>query len=417
MKKNNIFTLWILSILITIAVVYENPEKIDNLKNFFKKDVVKKPDHYLSKPKIIEANSFLIEFEKVFTFKDSFKTSFVVYSELKDNFNIKNLSIYFQDKKFYEKNKTKNEFMIENYTDDYNGGLKAVFFHKNVKFIFLTMIKNDCYYVSIVNTLNNKEIFKSKCLKGTFNFNGVGSSHIHYNNKILLSIGAPGWEGMEIANLAQNSKSFFGKIIEINKDDLDKIISNEIDEIVPKIFSSGHRNPQGLTILNDKIFSTEHGPRGGDELNEIIKGKNYGWPIASYGIKYKSDPSDSLYLKSHENNNFEEPLFAFVPSVGLSSLNNCPSKLKKYYKKQCLMALSLYGNNLRKGKSIIIFLLNNKMTKINFVEKIYLGEEYPLRHFVTNEKNEIYEDINGNIYISVDGNGIYRFKFKNFDNN
>ena len=88
----------------------------------------------------------------------------------------------------------------------------------------------------------------------------------------------------------------------------------------------------------------------------------------------------------------------------------------KYYKKPCLIALSLHGNNLRNGKSIIIFLLNNKMTKVNSIEKIYLGEEYPLRHFVTNEKNEMYEDINGDIYISIDGKGIYKFRFKNFDN-
>jgi hypothetical protein len=418
MEKTRIFTLWIISILITIVVIYENPEMVDNLKSYFKKDKDKdKIDSYpITKSKIIEANSFFIEFEEVFDFKNSFKTSFIVYSGLKDNFDSKKLSIYFQDKKYYEKNESGKEFIIENYTDDYNGGVKTVFFHKNIKFVYVTMLKNNCYYVSIVNTSNNKEIFKSKCLQGIFNFNGVGSSHINYYNNILLSIGAPGWEGMDIANLAQDPESFFGKIIEINKDDLDKIISDEIAEINPKIFSFGHRNPQGLTILNDRIFSTEHGPRGGDELNEIKKDKNYGWPKVSYGVKYKSDPSNSFYLKSHENNNFEEPLFAFVPSVGLSSLNNCPSKLMKYYKKPCLIALSLYGNNLRNGKSIIIYLLNNKMTKINSIEKIYLGEEYPLRHFVTNEKNEMYEDINGDIYISIDGKGIYKFRFKNFDN-
>ena len=73
------------------------------------------------------------------------------------------------------------------------------------------MLENECYYVSITNTYDNREIFKSKCLKeGSINFNGVGSTHIHYQNKILLSIGAPGWEGMENAILAQNPNSFFG---------------------------------------------------------------------------------------------------------------------------------------------------------------------------------------------------------------
>ena len=74
--------------------------------------------------------------------------------------------------------------------------------------------------------------------------------------------------------LAQNKKSLFGKIIKINK-----ITKNY------KIFSSGHRNPQGLFLDKDNgiVLATEHGPDGGDEVNIIKEGKNYGWPIASYG--------------------------------------------------------------------------------------------------------------------------------------
>ena len=77
------------------------------------------------------------------------------------------------------------------------------------------------------------------------------------------------------------------------------------------------------------------------------------------------------------------------------------------------MALSLYGNNLRKGHSIIIFLLNDKMTKVNSVEKISL-DNLILRHFVTNRENEIFEDENGDIYISADKKGIYKINFTDF---
>ena len=70
--------------------------------------------------------------------------------------------------------------------------------------------------------------------------------------------------------------------------------------------------------------------------------------------------------------------------------------LIEYYNSSCLLALSLRGNNLRTGKSLIIFLLNNKMDKVNSVEKIYLGN-LKLRHFVTNKKNDLFEDENGNI--------------------
>ena len=78
------------------------------------------------------------------------------------------------------------------------------------------------------------------------------------------------------------------------------------------------------------------------------------------------------------------------------------------------MALSLYGNNLRPGKSILIFLLNNNSNKIHSIEKIYLGGEMKLRHFVTNSKNELYEDVDGNIYVSVDRKGIFKINFSNF---
>ena len=77
------------------------------------------------------------------------------------------------------------------------------------------------------------------------------------------------------------------------------------------------------------------------------------------------------------------------------------------------MALSLYGNNLRKGHSIIIFLLSENLNKVESIEKIQLGNLI-LRHFVTNNENVLYEDKNGNIYISADKKGIFRLSFKDF---
>ena len=77
------------------------------------------------------------------------------------------------------------------------------------------------------------------------------------------------------------------------------------------------------------------------------------------------------------------------------------------------MALSLYGNDLRKGHSIIVFLLNDLMTKVDSFEIIKL-DNLVLRHFVTNELNELYEDDNGDIYLSADKKGIYKISFLNF---
>ena len=237
---------------------------------------------------------------------------------------------------------------------------------------------------------------------------------MHSEDKIFISIGTPEQSSSVIASLAQDKNSFFGKIISINKNDLDDILSKKNKSLKASIFTSGHRNPQGFTKLNDSFFSVEHGPRGGDELNKIVEGRNYGWPKVSYGTKYSYDENAKAYEVSHENNNFEEPIFALVPSVGISSLNNCPSKLKEYYKKPCLLALSLYGNSQRPGRSIIIYLLNNKMNKIHSVEKIFLRDDLKLRHFVTNKLNELFEDNDGNIYVSADMKGIYKLSFVDF---
>ena len=133
------------------------------------------------------------------------------------------------------------------------------------------------------------------------------------------------------------------------------------------------------------------------------------------------DKEGKAYEINHEKNQFEEPLFALVPSVGISAINTCPTKLKEYYKKPCLLALSLLGNSLRPGRSVIIYLLNEKLNKVHSVEQIHLLENprndyLTMRHFVTNSKNELYEDIDGNIYVSVDRRGIYKLDFTGFRN-
>ena len=78
--------------------------------------------------------------------------------------------------------------------------------------------------------------------------------------------------------------------------------------------------------------------------------------------------------------------------------------------------MSLYGNSLRPGRSILIYLLNEKMDQVHSIEKIFLRDHLKLRHFVTNSKNELYEDRGGNIYISADKQGIYKLSFIKFRN-
>ena len=87
------------------------------------------------------------------------------------------------------------------------------------------------------------------------------------------------------------------------------------------VYSIGHRNPQGLTLLrNGRLIATEHGPQGGDEINFIQDGKNYGWPFVSYGTHYGSFGRYVDGLTIPPGVEFTGPLFAFVPSIAPRSI-------------------------------------------------------------------------------------------------
>lgn len=127
---------------------------------------------------------------------------------------------------------------------------------------------------------------------------------------ILLSVGDQGSDGVNrSAMLAQDNKSSYGKTLLI-----DLTTGKE------EIFTTGHRNPQGLYANADgTILLTEHGPRGGDELNQLVKGRNYGWPMVTYGTDYSkhSWPFNAVQGR-HEG--YERPVYSFVPSVGVTSI-------------------------------------------------------------------------------------------------
>jgi aldose sugar dehydrogenase len=123
-----------------------------------------------------------------------------------------------------------------------------------------------------------------------------------------------------IRRQAQNLQSNLGKIIRINDDgsapqDNPLASSGNAD---PKIWSYGHRNIQGLTIdpATQKIWSTEHGSRGGDELNLIESGENYGWPLVTYGREY----SGGVISEEQSRPGLVEPKLVWTPSIAPSGL-------------------------------------------------------------------------------------------------
>ena len=416
MKFFFILFLWLVTIIFTAIWTFEKPERIEKFKDAIKKNQKAEIKAISGESKNVVANAFTLKLTQVL--ENSSKTAFVTYPKNIQIFDPFNLTIFTYTGEKINKNKSEKINLPDHFTLIRNGGVKTIFYLDEKAFALISSNEKKCFFASIIFLERGEEIFRSKCLPedpSNNDFNGLGSSTVHLNDSILLALGTPEKHISKNSLLAQENNSMFGKILEIKKKDLNEVLKDNSKSLSIDIFSKGHRVPQGLTVLNNKVFNVEHGPKGGDELNQVTKGKNYGWPNVSYGTNYLKDKGgDGKSIKiSHENNRYTEPMFAFIPSVGISALNNCPSVLKQYYKKPCLVALSLKGNNLRKGHSLIIFLLNDELNKVHSVEKISL-DGLVLRHFVTDTKNVIYEDKDGAIFISADRKGIYKIEFTDF---
>ena len=143
----------------------------------------------------------------------------------------------------------------------------------------------------------------------------------HYGGKLaflpdgtlLVSVG----EGYTYREEAQNLDWELGKLLRIHTDGTAPT-DNPFPDTAPKVFSYGHRNPQGLIYDNasNRILMVEHGPKGGDELNHIVAGRNYGWPAITYGVDY----SGAVISPFTEAEGMEQPLTYWVPSIGPSGL-------------------------------------------------------------------------------------------------
>ena len=146
----------------------------------------------------------------------------------------------------------------------------------------------------------------------------------------------------------------------------------DINKNSNKVISMGHRNVQGMFYdkKKDILFSIDHGPQGGDEINLNFfplnnKLKNYGWPIASYGEHYggKIDKNKKKYekaplLKSHKKNGFIEPHKFFVPSIAPSDILSIPKKFDKNFTNNIYIS-SLGFKNTKGRRSIHTFKLNS----------------------------------------------------------
>lgn len=145
------------------------------------------------------------------------------------------------------------------------------------------------------------------------------------DNTLLASIGDGGnppieLEGSFIRQQAQNLSSHLGKVIRINDDGSipsnNPYVSNA--DAAPEVWSYGHRNIQGLALdtVTNQVWATEHGARGGDEVNQLAAGENYGWPVATHSREY----SGGLISPETSLPGMLDPQLIWTPSIAPSGL-------------------------------------------------------------------------------------------------
>ena len=154
------------------------------------------------------------------------------------------------------------------------------------------------------------------------------------------------------------------------------------------IYSYGHRNPQGLIKhpKTGKILNHEHGPRGGDEINIIKKGKNYGWPVITYGINY----SGTKITSEQRRDDMEQPMYYWVPSIAPSGMTYVTGDKYPEWK-----------DNLLVGSLVFQYLerLEVKNNEVVAREKLFDG---------VGRLRNVRQGPDGYIYLAVENEGILR---------
>ena len=162
--------------------------------------------------------------------------------------------------------------------------------------------------------VDHKTIFKSDPPRKTAAHYGARLAFLD-DGTLLITSG----DGFNYREQAQALDNHFGKILRLNTDGSipqDNPFTKTPDAL-PEIWSYGHRNLQGLVITDDgTVYEHEHGPQGGDELNRVLPGKNYGWPAITYGVDY----SGAMISPFTKQPGMEQPVKYWDPSIAPSGM-------------------------------------------------------------------------------------------------
>ena len=279
------------------------------------------------------------------------------------------------------------------------GGLLDIELHPNFK-------ENGWVYIAYSSSNDNNDgmntsvmrfqIENSRAVKKELIYKAIPNSKrsIHFGSRIIFdrenylffSIGDRGNRDLNPQDITRDG----GKIYRLHDDGRIPVDNPFVNETKSKkgIYSFGHRNPQGMVYdkENNKIWIHEHGPRGGDEINIIKAGENYGWPLASYGINYIG----TKFTDKKSISGMQDPIHYWVPSIAPSGMIMVKDSKYKSLSNSLLIG-SLKFQYLHQCK-----IENNRVIE----EKKLLPDIGRVRSIETDSQN--------NIYIGVENLGILK---------
>lgn len=215
-------------------------------------------------------------------------------------------------------------------------------------------------------------------------------SRIAFDDKglVYMTIGDSGDR-----DTAQQTDNHAGTIVRLNPDGSIPRDNPFVDKegFQPEIYSYGHRNPQGIVFDSERqqLWSIEHGPRGGDELNLISAGLNYGWPITSHGKEYWGPINAG---DAQEKEGIESPKKVYIPSIAPGSLH-------------------LYQGEEFPRLNGILLIGALKLTHINILDVNETGQVLEERRYYEDlgeRVRDITTDSQGNVWFSTDSGAIYK---------
>jgi len=280
------------------------------------------------------------------------------------------------------------------------GGLMDIELHPKFK-------ENNMIFLSFAESSNDSEGGNTAIMSAILDQNKLINSKILYRGKknstkgqhwgsrlqfdkdgfLYFTIGDRGNRDLNPQDLSLDG----GKVYRINEDGSipkDNPFVNQ-DNSIDAIYSYGHRNPQGIFLHPESgmIWTNEHGPKGGDEINIIRKGKNYGWPKITYGKNYNG----SIITDLKEFSGMEQPLYYWIPSIAPSCFEYISSSRYNDWKGSLLVGSLSFGYLER--------LVLDNQNKVVYREKVAKD---------IGRVRDVIESPDGYIYFSVENKGIFK---------